>query len=685
MSRITRRTLMAFGAAGLSVVAASPLNALDAAPEDGSAREVGFPQGVASGDPTPDSVVLWTRMIPEDGLDAAVEGVVEMALDADFETVIVRQAVTARPEDDHTVRVIVTDLDPDQTYYYRFVSGGAVSRPLGRTRTAPAADSERPVRFAAASCQNFEQGRYGSWRMLVEQDTAAPEAEQIDFVLFLGDFIYEAVGYGQERQVPDFPSGGLEIDDGARRCAATVEDYRHLYRTYLADPDLMQARARFPFVCTWDDHEFSNDSWQSQSTYAMGGAPAQSRKLAANQAWFEFIPALLGDAPEFHGRRQQAHDFEPAMVEDAPFAARPLQSDNPEPNNAAAIGSLTIYRAFSWGRTLDLVLTDNRSYRSEHAAPDEFAVAMGTSPRALLPVSLVETLDAGEAANEGEPPERFTAPDGSQLDNPRRTSPTGTMLGADQRDWLIDAFTRSSARWRIWGNSVPLTPLRFDFDTVSDEYERTVLGIDSWDGYPAERDMILQALKSNGVQNVVSVAGDHHMHFAGLVLDDNYRGDAVMAEFAVAGISSQPTARTLERIVPEDNPLRGVVAFDRAIDGREDANAYNMSMIYGVRATALTRRTGFEWVGRLARNSEQNPHLRLLDSAANGFLKLTVEPDSITAHHVTVALESESARQIRTIRTRVEDWRMDAPELKLIGLEGEALDPVGFYRRQVAP
>ncbi|MFW5802978.1 MAG: alkaline phosphatase D family protein [Verrucomicrobiota bacterium] len=684
MHRLTRRTFLAFGAAGLSVVAASPLNALDALPEDDSARKVGFPQGVASGDPTPDSVVLWTRMIPEDGPDAPVEGVVEMSQDADFDTLIVRQAVTARPENDHTVRVVVTDLDSDQTYYYRFVSGEAVSWPLGRTRTAPAADSERPVRFAAASCQNYEQGRYGAWRMLVEQDQAAPETEQIDFVLFLGDFIYEAIGYGQERQVPDFPSGGLEIDDGARRCAATLEDYRHLYRTYLTDPDLMQARARFPFVCTWDDHEFSNDSWQSQSTYAVGGAPAQSRKLAANQAWFEFIPALLGEAPDFHDRRQEAHDFEPARVEDAPFAHRPLQSEAPEPNNAAAIGSLRIYRAFSWGRTLDLVLTDNRSYRSEHAVPDAFAIAMGTSPRALLPVSLVETLDAGEAANEGAPPESFTAPDGSQLENPRRASPTGTMLGAEQRDWLIDAFTRSSARWRIWGNSLPLTPLRFDFDKAGAEYESTVLGIDSWEGYPSERDMILQALQSNGVQNVVSVAGDHHMHFAGLVLDDNYRGGAVMAEFAVAGISSQPFASTLERYVPEDNPLRGVVAFDRAIDGRENANAYNMSMMYGVRATALTRRTGFEWVGRLAHNREQNRHLRMLDSAANGYLLLTVDSAGVTAHHVTVSLENEAARPLRMITSRVKDWRMHVPELKLIRLEGEALDPVGYYRRHVA-
>ncbi len=99
----------------------------------------------------------------------------------------------------------------------------------------------------------------------------------------------------------------------------TVRDYRFLYKTYLRDPDLQAARARFPFIHTWDDHEFTNDAWQSHDTYFGDGEPAQARKVAANQAWFEFIPALLSEVPAFFGLESAANDFKPTQVSRSPM------------------------------------------------------------------------------------------------------------------------------------------------------------------------------------------------------------------------------------------------------------------------------------------------------------------------------------------------------------------------------
>src|SRR5690606_25970039 len=127
--------------------------------------------------------------------------------------------------------------------------------------------------------------------------------------------------------------------------------------------DLQAARARFPFVHTWDDHEFTNDAWQAHDTYFGDGAPAQKRKLAANRAWFEFIPAVLSRASSFHGIASPAQDFRNAAVTDAPLA----EHDDDflyDGDSLKAVSSLTIYRTLRWGAMLDLVVTDLRSYRS---------------------------------------------------------------------------------------------------------------------------------------------------------------------------------------------------------------------------------------------------------------------------------------------------------------------------------
>lgn len=191
---------------------------------------------------------------------------------------------------DHTVRVEVTGLAAATTYWYRFTAHGVTS-PVGRTRTAPDPEADVPVRIALASCQDYGGRWFQAWRALVDRD-------DVDFVLFIGDYIYETIGHllaklppGRTPEIPD----GLELDDPlkGRVAALTLADYRALYRRYHTDPDLRAMHAHFPFVAMWDDHEFANDCWQDHATDfddARGDETEPDRREAASRAFFEYVP-----------------------------------------------------------------------------------------------------------------------------------------------------------------------------------------------------------------------------------------------------------------------------------------------------------------------------------------------------------------------------------------------------------
>jgi alkaline phosphatase D len=233
-----------------------------------------FSLGVASGYPTPDGFSLWTRLapiplVPHGGLEP--EGVsltLEVAEDEAFATVVHSGSHGAFPELAHSVHADVRGLKPDRWYFYRFHAGDA-SSPVGRTRTAPALDARvSRLRFAIGSCQHFEQGWYTAHRHLL--------AENLDLMLFLGDYIYE-VSWG---------------DDLVRRYqggeAVTVSDYRVRYAQHRTDPHLQALHGAVPWLVTWDDHEVDNDWADTQSEHL---DPAfSSRRAAAFQAWYEHMP-----------------------------------------------------------------------------------------------------------------------------------------------------------------------------------------------------------------------------------------------------------------------------------------------------------------------------------------------------------------------------------------------------------
>ncbi|AKH85377.1 metallophosphatase [Streptomyces sp. CNQ-509] len=332
---VDRRTLLKSAAAAGALGAAWPLTAgLSPAQARAAAERLGaaydtapFTLGVASGDPQPDSVLLWTRLAPEplaaeQDLPDIVEVRWALAEDPGLRRVVARGTTPASATLGHSVHVPVTGLTPGRTYHYAFSALGRTSR-TGRTRTAPGGTVGR-VRFAAANCQAFHDGYYAAHRGIA--------AENVDFVLHLGDYIYE------HGQVGGVPEDHVRDHDGPE--ILTLADYRKRHALYKGDPALRDAHAAHPWFLTWDDHEVVND--YSGST---GGAPFVRRRAAAYQAWYEHMP-----------HRDSFGD-----------------SALPDPE---------IHRTRDWGGLVQLAILDLRSHRSAQNLPD--GTILGTDQKNWL-------------------------------------------------------------------------------------------------------------------------------------------------------------------------------------------------------------------------------------------------------------------------------------------------------------
>ena len=487
-----------------------------------------FPQGVASGDPQPDGIMLWTRAQPQGDTGSPVNLLLQLSTDKTFtKAPLMEEVLQAKPETDFTVRAYVDGLSPGKHYYYRFLGAEGSASRIGRTRTAPDANDATPVNFAFTSCQNFEQAFYGGWARMLEDDRALPEEQRLQFILHLGDFIYERCwhtridGSPQSRTLPPFPDG---VTTDENRYAISLADYRHLYRTYLDDPHLQDARANWPFICTWDDHEFANNAFQAYSTYADKALLEPRRKQDANQAWFEYIPTVLSQL-----KGQPAHDFTPENVTTGDDSQR----------NEAAVDSLCIYRKLNWGKHVDILLTDGRSYRSPACLPAGLSQSLGLP---MDTVKLVAIADAGAAYNGGNPPATLPYGDGNTANIARERAP-GSMLGRQQREWLLDTLAGSRATWKLWGNAMPLIPMRLDTSSLPFlDYEDIIYNIDGWAGYPHEQMILMDQVEARGITGIVSFSGDHHLHAAGTInrSASEPNAPAVAVDFTIGGISSSP-------------------------------------------------------------------------------------------------------------------------------------------------
>jgi len=440
MSSVHRRTFAKLAAAFGATAAFGDLFPATSSSGWRERRDL-FPEGVASGDPDHDGVLLWTRC-PQAAGASPIHLTVEVAEDSQFSRVVAHANAQASSAADWTSRVLVGGLHPAKVYWYRFSDSAGNGSRIGRTMTAPDPGDSRPVSFAFVSCQNTNQGAQSAYRRMIFEDERAPQGAQLGFVLHLGDFIYEIVWYPEDRpqgmydrrirDIVRYPTGE-KIGDF--HIPVNLADYRAIYRAYLHDPDVQDARARWPFVNMWDNHEFSWLGWQSLEKFEGATRPAQTRKLAANQAFFEFQPARMarpnGDSLEqFYGPK----------VVDAPISQFDDHGLGIEANNLAAIGSLKGYRALQWGRNVELIVTDQRSYRSEEPTGMQQAKPLLSNDfPEMMPQQAMEILDAARAYNNGNPPAAIRSMDGSvEIPNVWKSRPPQTILGAEQKAWFLE-------------------------------------------------------------------------------------------------------------------------------------------------------------------------------------------------------------------------------------------------------
>jgi alkaline phosphatase D len=687
MNRIDRRQFLA-GAAALGasvawggVLAAKPRIAWR------ERRDI-YPEGVASGDPQHDSVILWTRY----GGDTTkpVRLVVEIAQDEGFQHIVASAHAKPSADADWTCRVLVGGLLAASVYWYRFLDDDGNGSRVGRTVTAPADDDARSVRFAFVSCQNVNQGAQNAYRRMIYEDERASPADRLDFVLHLGDYIYEIVWYPEDRPEGMYDrrlrdvvryANGEKVADF--HVPTTIDDYRAVYRAYLHDPDLQDARARFPFVCMWDNHEFSWLGWQSFVKLDGKTHPAQTRKVAANQAWFEYQPARVRRPGGTSLER-----FDPPRVVDAPITRFDNQGLGDEPNNLAAIASLTAYRALRFGRNVDLLITDQHSYRSEEPTdrPEAAPLQSEDFPN-FVPQEVQEILDAGREYANGKPPATIRFGD-AEVPNFRRDQPPQAVLGAEQKAWFLERLKSSHATWKLWGNSGGTLDWRADPQNLPAGLTKPwpgagYAGFGGGDHSAAyiERAEIYDVVRDAGITGFATVAGDRHSFWAGLAARalPPQAFEPVGVAFITGSISAPGLVEAFEHRFPKEHPLRPLFLAEPPGDYGTVATV-NLLLHHGVRSCLEYAKTGDIEQARRLSNPQLSPHLSFVDMGGHGYSTVRVTSDAIECEFVCIPrpLERASGPEGGLLRYRVSHrarlWKKgETPRLEQRVIEGNPL------------
>ena len=603
-----------------------------------------YPEGVASGDPSADGVVLWTRRPGGDGRPIPLT--LEVAEDPAFARVVATARAVAAPENDWTVRVLVGRLGPGRELWYRFTDPGGAGSRVGRTITAPADDDPRAVRFAFVSCQDPTIGAMNAWRRMMYEDERAAPDERLAFVLHLGDFVYEVVNYPEDlprgyldrtvREVVRYPRG-QKIRDF--HVPVDLDDYRALYRAYLHDPDLQDARARWPFVCMWDNHEFSWNGWQSLQNFGAGNVPAQTRKVAANQAWWEFQPARVASP------NGSLDAFRAPPVADAPIEHFDAHGLGQEPNNLAAVGSLTAYRALRFGRHLDLLVTDQHSYRSEEPTGRPEAGGLGSRefPN-FMPQEAMEILDAGRAFDGGRPPATIRFGD-EEVPNFRRDEPPQTVLGAAQKQWFLERLRGSRATWKVWGNSQGVLDFRADPQHLPPGLTSRPWPGAGYAGFGggdhssayAERAEIYDVVARERITGFACVSGDRHSFWAGLMAKSLPPAafEPVGVALITGSISAAGLVEAFEHRFPKQHPLRALFLADRPGAPRPEPTV-NMLLRHGVRSCLEYAASGDRARARALSDPDNAPHLAFVDMGGHGYATVRASGDAIESEFVCI-------------------------------------------------
>ncbi|KQS71495.1 alkaline phosphatase [Modestobacter sp. Leaf380] len=447
---LSRRSVLQGGAVGAAALAFGALTTEQArATVAESARAGVFGFGVASGDPTATDVLLWTRVtpsrpaLPGSGRGPGSRVDWEVAADEGFRRVVRRGSLRTDADRDHTVKVVVGGLTPYTRYWYRFTSRGETS-PVGRTQTSPDEPGRtHALRLAFVSCSNYTGGFFTAYRGLAARD-------DLDAVLHLGDYLYE-YGNDEDRYGPASLAGTRDHEPATEM--VTLADYRLRHALYKTGPDLQAAHQRHPWITVFDDHEITNDAYDTgaenheqqddpDTSYTGPGEPAGTRaegdflarRAAAFQAYLEWMPIR-----------------EPGW--------------QPAPHRGTQF-----FRRFSFGDLADLSVVETRQNRSQQ-----------------VPATV-----------------------GGQL-NPALTAPARHLPEPEQLTWLTDGITGSRKTWHLVGNQTVLT--RVLALPRAGVLGGQVFNADQWDGYQADQAALVAAM-GRATTDPVVLTGDIHSSWA---------------------------------------------------------------------------------------------------------------------------------------------------------------------------
>ena len=430
---------------GLTVPGLSNARSLRERPGDFPA----FPQGVASGHPSRFGFIAWTRIEPSFITDQPFK--LQVSQEPDF--LNPEKTILIPPERithcfDYTLQVDLSDqLSKEGVWYYRFQHGEHSSR-VGRARTLPT--SSKSLQFAVFSCQDYCNGYYHAYKDLVEKDA-------VDYVLHLGDYIYERVktpkseGYLADRHLT-LPSG--------KTLAHTLEDYRYLYKSYRQDPYFQDALAMYTWIQIWDDHEIVNDcgwDYDQDTLWAPGHPLAKDTSVSQkvrNQNLFEL-----------------SLNAQHAYAEYTPTPIEPGNWDHPHKMPA-------LYRKYDFGDLMRLVTVDGRSFKSPNGC------SKTKSPGNLFRPPCIKQF----AEMPGNP----------------------TLLGRIQKEWLLQSLLESSARWRVMASPFLFVEIGWRLPFSRGIQAKHYLNQDAWDGYAGEREDILRPLAQAACDNLLVLSGDMH-------------------------------------------------------------------------------------------------------------------------------------------------------------------------------
>ncbi|WP_351017406.1 alkaline phosphatase D family protein [Shewanella sp. AC91-MNA-CIBAN-0169] len=497
---VTRRDFLAMSAKGAGAVVVS-YGLMGCSSDDDDVVSGQFLQGVASGDPAADAVILWTRVTPDVEGDITVSW--EVATDSNFSQVVTNGQTVTNKNRDYTVKVDAVGLEAGQQYYYRFKAGETVSE-MGQTRTLPEG-SVASVKLAVMSCANFPAGYFNVYEMAAQQN-------DLDAVVHLGDYLYEyARGeYASEHAVElgreVLPAGELFL----------LDDYRTRYSQYRSDASLQKLHAKVPFITVWDDHEVANDTWKDGAeNHNDGEGDFDQRKQAALQAYFEWLPI------------------------------RPWSEGNHE----------EIYRSFNYGNLVDLHMLDTRVLARDKQleysqyidattgafnsstfladVTDTNRTLLGQTQLLWLQQTLLQSTAKWQVLGQQVLMGKMLMPAAiatQQMSIPQFAELAGLAQLAGRAQASDPTLTAEELAY-LQANQAKLTP-----EVIALlQLPAIPYNLDAWDGYAYEREVILATAKSLQ-HNLVVIAGDTHNAWASDLTDSG--GDIVGIEFATSSVSS---------------------------------------------------------------------------------------------------------------------------------------------------